>query len=154
MRLIKCGQRKKLGWGGVRDPKSNVSRFHISRGWHLYTRNLIILVIVKLFRVEYLHLIISTKCVLTGILTCSSTTTNAVSECSFSALKRVKTYLRSTTGEGRFNHLMLLHVHKELADGIDMVEVANLFVGDNQRRKHLFWEVFKKRPAHEVYVCL
>ena len=47
------------------------------------------------------------------------------------ALKRIKTYLRSTTGEGRLNHLMLLHVHKELADGIDMVEVANLFVGDN-----------------------
>ena len=33
-------------------------------------------------------------------------------------LKRVKTYLRSTTGEGRLNQLMLLHVHKELADGI------------------------------------
>ena len=58
--------------------------------------------------------------------------TNAVSERSFSAFKRVKTHLRSTTGEGRLNHLMLLHVHKELADGIDMVEVANLFVGDNK----------------------
>ena len=57
---------------------------------------------------------------------------NAVSERSFSALKR------STTGEGRLNHLMLLHVHKELADGIDMVEVANFFVGDNQRLKQLF----------------
>ena len=70
--------------------------------------------------------------------------TNAVSERSFSALKRVKTYLRSTTGEGRLNHLMLLlHVHKELADGIDMVEVTNLFVGDNQQRKHLFGKFSK-----------
>ena len=69
--------------------------------------------------------------------------TNDVSERSFSALKRVKTYLRSTTGEGRLNHLMLLHVHKELADGIDMVEVANLFVGDNQRRKQLFGKFSK-----------
>ena len=60
-----------------------------------------------------------------------------------SQLKRVKTYLRSTTGEGRLNHLMLLHVHKELADGIDMVEVANLFVGDNQRRKQLFGKFSK-----------
>ena len=51
--------------------------------------------------------------------------------------------LRSTTGEGRLNHLMLLHVHKELADGIDMVEVANLFVGDNQRRKQLFGKFSK-----------
>ena len=54
-------------------------------------------------------------------------------------LKRVKTNLRSTTGEVRLNHLMPLHVHKELADGIDMVEVTkNLFVGHKQRRKHLF----------------
>ena len=69
--------------------------------------------------------------------------TNAVSERSFSAFKRVKTYLHSTTGEGRLNHLMLLHVDKELADGIDMVEVANLFVGDNQRRKQLFGKFSK-----------
>ena len=34
--------------------------------------------------------------------------TNAVSERSFSTLKRVKTYLRSTTGEGRLNHLLPL----------------------------------------------
>ena len=82
--------------------------------------------------------------------------TNAVSERSFSALKRVKTYLRSTTGEGRLNHLMLLHVHKELADGIDMVEVTNLFVGDKQWRKQLFGKFSKKRPADEayMYVCL
>ena len=68
---------------------------------------------------------------------------NAVSERPFSALKRVKTYLRSTTGDGRLNHLMLLHVHKELTDGIEMVEVANLFVGDNQQRKHLFGKFSK-----------
>ena len=80
--------------------------------------------------------------------------TNAVSEHSFSTLKRVKTYLRSTTGEGSLNHLMLLHVHKELADGIDMVEVANLFVGDNQRRKQLFGKFSKKQTADEFYVCL
>ncbi len=70
--------------------------------------------------------------------------TNAVSERSFSALKRVETYLRSITGEGRLNHLMLLHVHKKLADAIDMVEDANLFVGHNQRRKHLFGKKINK----------
>ena len=79
--------------------------------------------------------------------------TNAVSERSFSALKRVKTYLRSKTGEGRLNLLMLLHVHKELADGIDKLEVANLFVGGTITGATV-WEVFKKRPADEVYVCL
>ena len=72
--------------------------------------------------------------------------TNAISARSFSALKQVKTYLRSTMGEATLSHLMLLHDHKELADGIDMaVEVANLFVEDNpvavtsdQWRKHFF----------------
>jgi hypothetical protein len=64
--------------------------------------------------------------------------TNAVSERSFSALKRVKTYLRSTTGTSRLNHLMLLHVHKDLADEINIVQVANTFVGDKDRRKGLF----------------
>ena len=43
-----------------------------------------------------------------------------------SALKRVK-----TTKEASLILLMLLHVHKELADGIDMVEVNNLFVRNN-----------------------
>ena len=42
--------------------------------------------------------------------------TNATSECSFSALKRVKTHLRSTMSQDRLNHLMILHVHKELTD--------------------------------------
>ena len=54
--------------------------------------------------------------------------TNAVSLRFLSALKRVKTYISSTTGEARSNNLVLLHVHKELVDGIDIV-------GDNQRRK-------------------
>ena len=90
-------------------------------------------------------LLLSEICIL-GKLMLVMTATNAVSERSFSALTRVKTYLpRSTTGEARLNHLMLLHVHKELADGMDMVEVqvGNLFVGDNHRRKRLF-EKFSK----------
>lgn len=56
--------------------------------------------------------------------------TSVVSERSFSALKLFGAYLRSTTGQARLKHLMrLLYVHKEFADGIDVVEVANLFVG-------------------------
>ena len=79
--------------------------------------------------------------------------TNVVSERSFSALKRVKTYLRSTTGEGRLNHLMLLQVHKELADGIDMLEVANLLAGDNQRRKQMFGKFSKNDlPMKSTFV--
>ena len=39
--------------------------------------------------------------------------TNAISERSFSALRRVKTYLRSTMTQVRLNSLLTLHVHKE-----------------------------------------
>ena len=53
--------------------------------------------------------------------------TNAVSERSFSALKRVKTYLRATTTNKRLNHLMLLHIHKEKTDSLNLVDVANFF---------------------------
>ena len=49
--------------------------------------------------------------------------TNAVSERSFSALKRVKTYLGATKKEKRLNHLMILHAHKDRTDKIDLVEL-------------------------------
>ncbi|KAJ8041249.1 Zinc finger MYM-type protein 1 [Holothuria leucospilota] len=64
--------------------------------------------------------------------------TNAVSERSFSALKRVKTYLRSTTTDSRMNNLMVLHIHKERVDKLNLIEVANEFVEKNDRRRSLF----------------
>ena len=81
--------------------------------------------------------ILSEICTLTKLMLVMPAT-NVVSEYSFSALRQVKTYLRSTTGEARLNHLMLLRVYKEIADSMDIVEVAILFVGDNHQRKHLF----------------
>ena len=40
--------------------------------------------------------------------------TNAVSEWSFSALHRIKSYLTSTMIQDRLNHLMTLHIHETL----------------------------------------
>ena len=57
--------------------------------------------------------------------------TNAVSERSFSALKRLKTYLRSTTGDNRLNHLMMIHVHQERTDELDLKTIANEFIALN-----------------------
>ncbi len=51
---------------------------------------------------------------------------NSTSERSFSAFRRVKTYLRNTMGQERLiNHLMVLHVHKELTDDFDLISIAN-----------------------------
>ena len=64
--------------------------------------------------------------------------TNAQSERIFSAMKRVKTYMRSTTSDNRLNHLMILHVHKERLDGVDPIEVANQFVCGKPDRERIF----------------
>ena len=58
-------------------------------------------------------------------------------ERSFSAMKRGKTYLRSTSGDSRLNHLMMLHVHKDRTDALTLVDVANDFVGEKENRKQL-----------------
>ena len=39
--------------------------------------------------------------------------TDASSERSFSGLRRIKTYLRTTTTEKRLNDLMVMNIHKE-----------------------------------------
>ena len=52
--------------------------------------------------------------------------TNAVR--SFSALRRVKTYLRSTMKQTRSNHLMILHVHKEKTGILNLHDIGNEFV--------------------------
>ena len=64
--------------------------------------------------------------------------TNSSSERSFSALRRVKSYLRSTMTQQRLNNLMILHVHKEQTDGLILKDVANEFVGNSQHRKNIF----------------
>ncbi len=55
--------------------------------------------------------------------------TNATSERSFSALRRIKNYLRTTMGQEWLNHLMLLYVHSSRTDTLDMKSILNEFVG-------------------------
>ena len=62
----------------------------------------------------------------------------ATSERSFSALRRVKSYLRSTMGQQRLNNLMVLHVHKDMADEIDLQKIATEFIGDSEHRLKIF----------------
>ena len=69
--------------------------------------------------------------------------TNACSERAFSAVRRVKTYLRSTMTQLRLNSLMLLHVHKELTDSVSLIDVANDFVAGNDHRREVFGQAFK-----------
>ena len=63
---------------------------------------------------------------------------NATSERSFSALRRVKTYLRTTMTQERLNNLMLSHVHQEKLDKLDLLAIAEEFVNGSKHRSSLF----------------
>ena len=54
--------------------------------------------------------------------------TTASVECSFSALKQIKNYLRNTITLERLNHCMLLYMHREKTDDLDLVENTNEYV--------------------------
>ena len=62
--------------------------------------------------------------------------TSATSERSFSALRLVKTYLRSTMKQERLNHLMILHIHKDRE--INIMKAISEFVSRNSERVKLF----------------
>ena len=62
--------------------------------------------------------------------------TSATSERSFSMLRLVKIYLRTTMNQDRLNHLMILHIHKERE--INITEAMSEFVLRNIERKTLF----------------
>ena len=64
--------------------------------------------------------------------------TNATREMSFSALRRIKTYLRTTVSQKRLNHLMVLHAHKEFTDKLDLNVIANEFCAGNEYRMFKF----------------
>ena len=66
--------------------------------------------------------------------------TNAVSKRSASALRHVKTYLRSTMTQSRLNHLIILHCHKDRADSLDLTECLQEFV-DCREKRRCIWEI-------------
>ena len=64
--------------------------------------------------------------------------TNAVSERSCSALRRTKTWLRTTMTQKRLINCMLLHVHKEKVDNLNIIDIANEFGCANESRLSTF----------------
>ena len=63
---------------------------------------------------------------------------NSSNEChKWAVIFRVKTYLRSTTGDARLNHLMMLRPRPQAQDTINQATAANQFVGKQENRKQL-----------------
>ena len=63
---------------------------------------------------------------------------SAEAERSFSALRRLKTWLRTTMTQVRLNNLAVCHVHQETLDNIDLKEIYQQFISVTERRRHVF----------------
>ena len=68
----------------------------------------------------------------------TSPITSATAERSFSALKHLYTYDRSTMTEKRLNNCLLLNIHKDITDSLDLVSIAQEFVSKYDERKKYF----------------
>ena len=64
--------------------------------------------------------------------------TSATAERSFSALRKIKTFLRSSMTQERLNNLFLMYVHTARTEELDLASVANEFVSSNTRRLNYF----------------
>ena len=60
--------------------------------------------------------------------------TTATAERTFSTLRLLKPFPRSTLTQPNLNHSILLHAHKERTDCIVLTEIAKEFVAINERR--------------------
>lgn len=67
-----------------------------------------------------------------------SPASSAEAERSFSALRRLKTWLRSTMTQVRLNSLAVCHVHQKLLDLVDVDALINEFISKNERRVSMF----------------
>ncbi|KAJ8896194.1 hypothetical protein PR048_001537 [Dryococelus australis] len=61
--------------------------------------------------------------------------TSATAERTFSALRHLKTWLRSTMTQERLNHIAVLAVHWDLAKDFSNLDIANKFISSKESRK-------------------
>lgn len=66
---------------------------------------------------------------------------SASAERSFSALRRLKNYLRNTMTQNRLNHIMILNVHKKSTEELDLQNIMREFISRTEERKKVFGNV-------------
>ena len=59
-------------------------------------------------------------------------------EISFSALRRLKNWLRTTMTQLRLNSTAACHIHRDRLKALDKREIATAFIGTSERRVHVF----------------
>ena len=73
--------------------------------------------------------------------------TFSTAERAFSSLRHLLTYLRSRMTEKRLNNCLLLDIHKDLTNSLDLKEIASDFVSANDERQRFFGSF----ALHEMY---
>jgi len=93
---------------------------------------------VKCVPATSLNLIPNTVVLIKLVMVLPSTA--ASSERSFSALRRLKTYLRSTMSQKRLSHVGVCHVQNEYCKAVCIKDVVNSFIlnSNSQERKFVF----------------
>lgn len=64
--------------------------------------------------------------------------TSCTSERSFSNLRRLKTFLRTTMTDARLNDCVILNLYKDIVREIDHSEIANIIIQRNTQRRNMF----------------
>ena len=64
--------------------------------------------------------------------------TNASSKCSFSALRRIKTYLHTRMTQEWLNNLLLLHVNKGITETLDLLKIGKEFIAGRKSSLRTF----------------
>ena len=72
------------------------------------------------------------------LIVLTSGATSATPERSFSLQRRIKTWLRSTIGQKRYNSLSFLNEHKDVLDKLSLIYVANRFISAKDKRRNEF----------------
>jgi hypothetical protein len=70
------------------------------------------------------------------LLVCPASSCTA--ERSFSALRRLKTWLRNNMTQSRLNAIAVCNVHQEIIDQINLSKVAEEFAGRSDIRRNIF----------------
>ena len=68
---------------------------------------------------------------------------SCTAERSFSSLRRLKTWLRSTMTQSRLNHLMLCNVHSDLLEKMDSQIIAEKFISNKPDARRKVFGCFK-----------
>ena len=63
---------------------------------------------------------------------------SATAERSFSVMRRIKSWLRSTMSENSLNNKMFATIHKDRIDAVDSERVAKVFVASSEQRRRYF----------------